>query len=506
MQPGGSGDPGGSGGSKEPGRADETAPSGFIGRLADALSLLSLNTGWREQLKSSLILRPLLGIMDASGQAGSRAPALARTGSLLQLLAYVLSLGLFLAVGLPQFANDKIGLALIVIGALGLWVSGRMMGGRERRHIDAFDFLIIVYLGVNVIAACSSHYFLPSIKGLAKVIIYIGSYFLFTTVMQNGTRRKLPLLMAAILTGVALSFHGFYQYKIGVEPLATWEDPTIKQQGTRIFSTLGNPNLLAGFLLPLSPLALSLSAGALSLRRYFIAALALAASGIIAVATILTGSRGGYLGLFSGAGVTVLVATAWLWVNRKQVRAYLAAGLAVMTAAVCFAVMRIPSFQRRVASIFAGREHSSNSYRMNVWLSSFDMLKDNWWFGIGTGNEAFRLAYGLYMVSGYDALGTYSVPLEVGVETGILGLISFGAILACAFARAHRKFWLASAGWTRWIALGCASAITGLMVHGVVDTVFYRPQIHLLFWLLVAATITPDLDEKGDPATPPPVP
>ena len=45
------------------------------------------------------------------------------------------------------------------------------------------------------------------------------------------------------------------------------------------------------------------------------------------------------------------------------------------------------------------------------------------------------------MESSFDALGTYCVPLEVGVETGILGLCAFGALIVSLLARGHAAFW-----------------------------------------------------------------
>src|SRR5690606_5815302 len=137
-------------------------------------------------------------------------------------------------------------------------------------------------------------------------------------------------------------------------------------------------------------------------------------------------------------------------------------------------VTRIPAFQDRVASMFVGREHSSNSYRLNVWGSSWKMFLNNWCIGIGIGNETFRLAYGLYMVSGYDALGTYSVPLEVAVEKGIFGLIVFAALILVTLSRAHKRFWHHQESY-RWLIAGSACALTAMLTHGLVDTVFYRP-------------------------------
>lgn len=104
---------------------------------------------------------------------------------------------LIFCLGLPQFANDKLGLAFISLAGLLLWLSGWMLGGKERRKPDFVDFLILLYLGINVVAAFASHYFLPSIKGLAKVIIYIGSYFLFSALCAQSRKRSSILVGAA---------------------------------------------------------------------------------------------------------------------------------------------------------------------------------------------------------------------------------------------------------------------------------------------------------------------
>jgi putative inorganic carbon (HCO3(-)) transporter len=150
----------------------------------------------------------------------------------------------------------------------------------------------------------------------------------------------------------------------------------------------------------------------------------------------------------------------------------------------------VPTFEQRVTSIFAGREHSSNSYRMNVYHASLLMFKDNWWFGVGPGNQAFRLAYGLYMRSGFDALGTYCVPLEVAVESGIFGLVIFGLMILSLLARGHLAFWSQSTSYEKWLTALAVASLVGMMAQGMVDTVFYRPQVQFIFWLLVALIVT----------------
>lgn len=379
------------------------------------------------------------------------------------------------------------------------------MGGRGR-PIRANDALVLGYFGANVVAAFASHYLPESIKGLSKIAIYILSYFLFTASLHGSRKRLVAVLVSAIFTGLLVSLYGLYQYKIGVEPLATWEDPTVETKGTRIFSTLGNPNLLAGYLIPLVPLAFSLGAASLFLKSGLKWLPALAATGIgliLALATVLTGSRGGYLALGAMAGAVVMAGIACLCMKRPKLvlPSFIVLMLALAAAALAVHCLA-PALEQRMLSIFAGAEHSSNAYRIKVWESSLAMFKDNWWFGVGPGNTAFRLAYGLYMTSGFDALGTYCVPLEVGVECGVLGLIFFIGLLVSAMASAHCLFWRRGDGPGGVLALGLAAAMVGLMVQGMVDTVFYRPQVHFIFWLVIAALVELRSHQEGSKGSP----
>jgi len=108
--------------------------------------------------------------------------------------------------------------------------------------------------------------------------------------------------------------------------------------------------------------------------------------------------------------------------------------------------------------------------------------------GIGPGNKAFNQIYPLYQRSGYSALGTYSVPLEITVETGIVGVVCYGWLVFTVFRqgflglnrlRSDRE----SSG--LWI-IGAIATLVGMLVHGLVDTVWYRPQVQLLWWLAIS--------------------
>ncbi len=461
--------------------------------LLEFLSLRRADQFWQEAISSSLLVKALTApFQQTLGFLHSE-----KIGSLLKSFSFLITLLLFVAIALPQFANDKEALALFPVVSLVFWILGRILCRETNKVSNAADILILLYGAINIAATAGSHYLSPSFHGLTKLIIYIGSYFLLAQQLSGNPKRQFILAFVLLFMGTLVSVYGLYQYKIGVEPLATWEDPTVEEKAVRIYSTLRNPNLLAGYLVPLVPISMSLILGAFFSKRFLLMAPALLATGIIALATVLTGSRGGYLGLASGCATLLFFTGAYIFKEKKNLRWLIVTGFIALPILCMMLVHFLPSVGQRFTSIFAGREHSSNSFRMNVWLSSLKMFKDNWWLGVGVGNQAFVLAYGLYMVSGYDALGTYCVPLEVGVETGALGLAIFVLMILAALFRGHFGFWQAPTEWQRWLTAGAAAAMVGMMTHGLVDTVFYRPQVQFIFWLLMAILITSQSQPKA---------
>lgn len=476
--------------------------------MIQLLSLKDYDEVWSETLTNSVVGKFWQGLKSTiantnlaiSSQMNLSQSKLSQIGSWLQFASFLLVCFLVIILPAHQFVNDKETLALVVVAGLALQVFGLILGGKEKYPKSACDCLVFIFLCFNVISCFASHYLAPSIHGLAKVVVYTCSYFLFVatlgqTPLEKGSplKRILTVLGLMLASGFAVALYGLYQYKIGVAPLATWEDPSVADQATRIYSTLDNPNLLAGYLLPMVPLALSLTMISFSKKNWILSLASFALFSTFLVATVLTGSRGGYLGLFAEIASFVAIFCLWLWQSKlramPKARVIVFLLPLVLVGAIAAAIHFVPSIEHRITSIFVGREHTSNSFRLNVWAASWRMFLDNWWFGIGPGNKTFRLAYGLYMVSGFDALGTYCVPLEIACELGIFGLASFFALLGAIFARAHLTFWGQNDFKVKAITAGTISAVTGLMTQGLFDTVFYRPQVHFIFWLLVAVLV-----------------
>ena len=179
----------------------------------------------------------------------------------------------------------------------------------------------------------------------------------------------------------------------------------------------------------------------------------------------------------------------FFWANYKKIYlAVVGAGFALSTALI----LASTSLRARILSIFAMRQDSSNSFRFNVYQSSLQMFKDNWLLGIGVGNKNFREIYGLYMKTGFDALSAYNIYLETAVESGIFALIAFVAYLGMQCFNSV-KYILTSTDVAKVVLISAAFvSLIGVMAHGMVDTVFFRPQIQIIFWVMMALIASRD--------------
>jgi putative inorganic carbon (HCO3(-)) transporter len=158
-----------------------------------------------------------------------------------------------------------------------------------------------------------------------------------------------------------------------------------------------------------------------------------------------------------------------------------------MVGAISLSTIAIAPLRVRVLSIF-GTADSSNAFRVNVWMSVKRMIDTRPFLGIGPGNKAFNLIYPIYQRSGYSALGAYSVPLELTVETGYIGVICYGWLVVTIFIQGWQTLnrLRSDRHGDGLFVIGAIASLSGMLAHGLFDTVWYRPQVQLLWWLAIA--------------------
>jgi len=406
-------------------------------------------------------------------------------------LIFATIIGVFV---LSTFASsDMIGYVALI--TLFLTVIKLFLKKGETIELNPFEIFLLVYFLVVIISLAGSSLLHLSFKGFLKTFTYFGFYFSAVQYFKNNLS-KIPFSIGVIaLCAVSQGIIGLVQNFGQVGEISTWQDVTNlnpEDVMTRVYGTINpyNPNLLGGYLVA-SLTSLFGSAVIWFIdKKYKLAGLFLALALLTTYTLILTGCRGAYVGLVViSVGIFAFLAK-FIWcdlVNKKEFfkKIYLSilASMVVFSTAV---VLFVASIRTRVISIFAMRGDSSTSFRFNVYQSAFQMAKDNWLLGIGIGNQNFREIYGLYMKTGFDALSSYSVFLEMVVESGIFSLIAF-LLFLFIFAKKALSFILSSRDLKSSVIVGVSLiSVTAVMVHGLVDTIFFRPQVQFIFWSMVA--------------------
>lgn len=358
----------------------------------------------------------------------------------------------------------------------------------ERLSSQTFELWLLAYFMIVIISLAGSTLFHLSLKGFLKTFTYLGFYFSLVQYLKNN-KSKIPLILASI--GVCISFEaiaGFLQNFAHVEEISTWQDVSSlnpEEVMTRVYGTLKpyNPNLLGGYFVAGIPAVYGLAAYFLTDKKYKFASVSLTLALLATITLFLTGCRGSYIGMMVIITGMFAVSAKYLWQNYKKIYLSVVGGVVAFATA---ALLLVSSLRARVLSIFAMRQDSSNSFRFNVYHSSVEMFKDNWLLGIGVGNQNFREIYGLYMKTGFDALSAYNIFLEIGVESGVFALIAFVGFLITLIKNSV-NFILKSAETKDVIIVSAALiSICAVSIHGLVDTVFFRPQIQFIFWTMAA--------------------
>ena len=403
-------------------------------------------------------------------------------------IAVVLVVVVFRKGQLDAFARPKYqvlaatSVALAGLAGLRVWRRGSMPATRL-----VPDVLVGAYVLWNLLAYLTSEVREVSLhgepfqyQGLAAVLLYALGYGLIRFVPD---RSALPV--AVVVAGGIAAGYGLLQY-VGADPL--W-DVLYKD---RIFSTFGQPNSLAAFLVMALPFGLVLAFRPAGVLRI----VGRVAAPLIAAGLFLTMSRGGYLAF----GVAVLVSGAL--VIRHVPRAMLVRALAA-SAVVVAMLVAIPVTRPAVvdvvdrASSIAGPLDSSNDKRVDLWRVGAAISADHPWLGVG--HEVYPERFHEYAATtldedGWRALAPYrpesphNVYLATAVNAGLPALALYLALIGWALVEAGRRF--------RADANLLAGAVFFALVAHVVSDAFVTAETATswIFWLLIgwlAATRSP---------------
>ena len=310
---------------------------------------------------------------------------------------------------------------------------------------------------------------------------YILTYYLVINTVH--TQKQLERVMQALLASAFIvTIYGFYQYFFSAQMLTReWVDneqfPDLK---FRVFSTLKNPNLLAGYLVTMISIAGGLCCTAKGKKsRLLWCGLIL----IFGTCLVLTYSRGAWISLL------VVIVVYGLLYDRK---AFLLLALLPLVVLFNHDVM-----MERLLSIVNPTDTSAG-LRWALWESTLAMIADHPLLGVGWG--AYRLVYPEYDFYVNNAstiiFHAHNMYLSIAAEIGIPGLLAFLYVMYGHAYKAWQLFKKPIAPWLNGVLLGLVAATAALTVSGFTDYILFNIELSMLFWLLNAVIILAGLSTE----------
>lgn len=300
--------------------------------------------------------------------------------------------------------------------------------------------------------------------------------------------RPLQLIGAFLGVSLLVSVIGLAQKLFGVTAEGIWVDPKqFPDIKVRVFSTLVNPNILAGYLVLVIAYSTAFFNQTKAHKKWRLAFLG---TGLLAALCLLyTYSRGNWV-----ACAVMLLAFCVLFC-RKAFIPILGGGAAVLATGGTAVLHRLASIQGGYGG------DTSIALRMAYLKSTKWIIEE---FPLGVGWYGYRFVYPTYNFYLADKsvimYHCHNIFLNIWAELGAHGLLAFlvvwwGIFLPAAWRLAYHG----SSLWLKAMGRGYVLATVGIIVGGLTDHVYFNTQMGLCFWTLGGLTmLCKKLNEEDD--------
>ena len=352
--------------------------------------------------------------------------------------------------------------ALVAVTAVSFSI--KVLLGKRLFHFEQYDLIILVFMLFTLISGIFNKG-LSSFENSLVIVALSLTYFLVSNILVNRRLAENAVKIVALSSAPTAIYGIISYYTSDVHP--EWTDPMFSNM-KRAFSTFGNPNVYAVYLVVAVifsvALALDRSQGKIGILYSVIAALNI-------YALVITHTRGAWLAvLLSALGFAIIR-------SRRCPKLILPAVILIPVA-----IPFIPSsIAERFLSIFNMQDSSAIS-RLSIWRSSVLMFLDNLFIGIGVGSDAFTEEFPKYAEESVTAPHSHNLFLEIGCELGIFALLLFVFLLLIRIR--HRATY---AKYVRGSSVDNLCTISGtalfaLLIFGMTDYIWFNSTMLVLFW------------------------
>jgi O-antigen ligase len=357
---------------------------------------------------------------------------------------------------LPKLAA-LVALLTVMVGA---WALDSLRTGEPIRFAREYWFVIVLLVlavVATIVAPMPWTALLggPDRQGLLTMVVLALLTFMAMQLVTRGSRMR-ALAAAATVGGTVVALLALAQVT-GLDPV-DWGAGVPAWMLARGVSTLGNPDMLGGYLV--FPLILS-AAVTISEERAGWRVAGWAAFSLIAVAWLSTLTRGAWLGGALGLSLLAMAAVRTkVALRRVDFAAMTCAALALAGTAWVHAGRLLP----RLAAMLSPASEDA-SVRFTIWRSGLAAIREHWLFGVGP--DSFRYAYlpvrsaehALLGGSNMSADDAHNYLIMLAATLGVPALLVALAFLASLLSKAGRSLFDTPGGQGRIVYAGWLAAV-----------------------------------------------
>lgn len=379
---------------------------------------------------------------------------------------FSLMMTLLVLPALPIFSHTTVILTcLTAVTALSFFIKVAL--GKRLYHFEQYD-LLIIFLALFILVSGIFNGGINSFKSALPMVVLLFAYPLASNLIVN--RRLADNAVNIILfSSIPTAVFGTVQYFVAPTHPEWFDATTNPEMSSRAYSTFGNPNVYAVFLIItiIFSFTYAFDKKRGKERIYYLSVLILNTA-----LMLLTWTRGAWLAL----GIAFL---AYLIIHIKRAPKL----LLIPICALPFLAFVPTSIIDRVLSIF-NTQDSSVSYRLSSWRSSLLMLKDNLFTGVGIGESSFANEILNYAEDAVTPVHSHNLFLEIACQAGIFALAVFLLILLVRIVHiASYHPYIKTSSLTSPITM-TGTAIFALVAFGITDYIFYSSAMYYLFWIV----------------------
>lgn len=307
--------------------------------------------------------------------------------------------------------SPTIAAAAVMFGVITAFLRMRIDTKYKMRSLP-FDVPVTIFLLIGAASVFLSSAF--SFGLIHNYLSLVGVYALTYLIVGQSIRTPAQVKKVAQALGasaVLVVLWGFFQFVFGVDAAdVKWTDPdAFPELKKRIFSTLENPNVLAGYLDIFICLALGLLSKAEQRSHKVILISAII---LLTACLVMTYSRGAFIAI-------VVVFAVYGVLKDWRVLVF----FAVVTGIIAYSDT---TFVNRILSAF-NMGDSSEGVRVGIWVSTIAMISDHPFAGIGWGAYQFVYPQYNYYVADLDIIiyHAHNIYLNIAAEIGIVGALAF---------------------------------------------------------------------------------